>query len=732
MDPLAEARQLFLDALALQEKGDLEQAEGLYKKALALAPERPSIMNNLAAVLFQSKKYVEARLLCERRLETNPEDAVALLNLGNCQDKLNSPQEALASYEKALKLKPDYASALINRGSVLLEQKRPQEAMASCERALAIEPNHAEALNNRGNALCELGRTEEALASYDRALLLNPAYADALSNRGNALRGLKRMEEALASYDRALAIKPDHAKASSSRGNALLELKRLQEALASYDRALATEPDYANALSARGEVLRLLERHGEAIESYRRLLVVKPGYDYASGCLLHTQLHSCDWGEYDEGVARIVEGVKTGKRADVPFQFLVISDSPAEQLKCARIFAADQYPAAAQPMWRGERYDHDRIRVAYLSADLREHVMAYCLLQLFEAHNQARFETTAISFGLDTPSEMRSRLKGAFSRFVDVRRKSDREVAQLLRDLEIDIAIDLNGFTTDCRAMIFAHRPAPVQVNYLGYPGTMGVDFIDYILADRFVIPEQHRSHYAEQIAYLPDAYMTSDSRRVITDRTPTRLEAGLPGQGFVFCSFSNSYKLNPAVFDSWMRLLGRVKGSVLWLRETGEEALRNLRSEAARRGVAPERLVFAPRTEKIEDHLARHRLADLSLDTLPYNAHSTTSDALWAGLPVVTCMGTTFAGRVGASLLSAIGLNELITHSLEEYEALILELATNPKHLADIRSKLTANRATHPLFDTDRFRRHIEAAYTTMWERYQRGEPPASFAVDK
>jgi predicted O-linked N-acetylglucosamine transferase (SPINDLY family) len=303
-------------------------------------------------------------------------------------------------------------------------------------------------------------------------------------------------------------------------------------------------------------------------------------------------------------------------------------------------------------------------------------------------------------------------------------------VADLLRELEIDIAVDLNGFTTGSRTRIFAFRAAPIQVNYLGYPGTMGADYIDYILADRVVIPEQHHPYYMEKVVYLPDSYQVNDSKRVIADRTPARAEAGLPEQGFVFCSFNNNYKISPAVFDVWMRLLDKVEGSVLWLYKSSAAAMRNLKKQAADKGIAPERLVFAPKI-KLEDYLARHRLADLALDTLPYNGHGTTSDALWAGLPVLTCLGTTFAGRVAASLLNAIGLNELITHALEEYEALALELAANRERLAEIKSKLAENRNTFPLFNTDRFRRHIEAAYTTMWERYQRGEPPESFAVE-
>jgi len=729
MDRLAEAKQLFLDALALHERGDLEQAKRVYQETLALAPERPSVMNNLAAVFIELKKYSEAKLLCVRLLEMNPEDETALLNLGNCQLKLDSAGEALLSYDKALRVKPGYADALNSRGSALLELKRPQEALESLDRALAVKPDYAEALNNRGNVLLELKRPGDALASYDRALAIKPDYAEALYNRGSGLLELKRPQEALASYDRALAIKRDYAEALNNRGNALLELNRPEEALASFDRALATKPDYADALNNRGNALLELNRLEELIESHRNLLSIKPDYDYARGYLLHARMQCCEWAEYDESAAKISEDTAAGKRADSPFNFLAVSESAADQLRCSRIFVADKYPAAAQPVWRGEQYSHDRIRVAYLSADLRRHAVANLIAGLFEAHDRTRFEITAISMGPDENDEMRTRLRAAFNRFIDVSSKSDQEVALLLRELEIDIAVDLQGFTKGCRPGILSHRAAPVQVNYLGYPGTMGAHYIDYIIGDRCVIPREHHSGYAEKVIYLPDCYQVNDSKRKIAAHTPTRAELGLPEQGFVFCCFNNNHKINPRVFDVWMRLLNEVQGSVLWLLEDNGTVVRNLRHEAERRGIASGRVIFAQRV-KMEEHLARQRLADLFLDTLPYNAHVTASDALWAGLPVVTRIGSAFAGRVAASLLNAVGLPELITSSWEDYEALALKLAADRELLADIKARLAQHRGTYPLFNTDRFRRHIEAAYVTMWERGQRGEPPASFAV--
>ena len=348
---------------------------------------------------------------------------------------------------------------------------------------------------------------------------------------------------------------------------------------------------------------------------------------------------------------------------------------------------------------------------------------------LFEKHDRERFETIAMSFLPEDPSATGQRVKAAFSRFVDVSRASDREVAGLMRELEVDIAVDLMGFTADNRTAIFAHRAAPIQVNYLGFPATMGADYIDYIIADRFVIPEDKRAYCSEQVVYLPESFQANDDQRKIGETIPTRLEAGLPETGFVFCSFNNSYKINPAIFDVWMRLLKTVAGSVLWLVADSLSVQNNLRREAGKRDVEASQLIFAPRLP-YADHLARFRLADLFLDTLPFNAAATASDALWAGVPVLTCAGEAFASRIAGSLLNAVGLPDLITYSMEDYEALALKLATTPAMLSELRARLARNRTTHPLFDTDRFRRHIEAAYITMWERVQRGEPPVSFAV--
>jgi len=663
-----------------------------------------------------------------RALKLNPNCAPAHASLGDAWLALGRFAEALASFDCALAIEPERSELLNNRGNALLKLERHEEALASYDHALAIKPA-AEIHFNRGNLLLELGRSKEALADYDSALAIKPDYAEALYKRGTALRDLKRPAQALIAYTSALAIKPDYAEVLCDRGNALLELNRHEQAIVDYERALAIRPRFAEAYYNRGVALSAIARHQEAADQFAELLRVAPDFPYARGELLYSRLHCCDWTDYADNVRRIQTHVAAGRRAAKPFVFLSVSESPLDQMQCAKTYCKDKCAASATALWKGEQYRHDALRVAYISADFYDHATAYLTADLFELHDKSRFETYAISLGPDRKDAMRARLENAFSHFVAVRDRSDSEVAQLLRDLEIDIAVDLKGYTQDSRPNILAFRPAPIQVNYLGYPGTMGASFIDYILADRYTIPEQQRSLYSETVVYLPDSYQPNDSKRRIIAPSATRQESGLPKAGFVFCSFVSHYKIVPRVFDSWMRILAAINGSVLWLLAGNEEAVRNLRRRAQIRGIDPERLIFAPRA-KLQQHLARHRFADLFLDTLPVNAHTTASDALWAGLPILTCLGSGFAGRVAGSLLNAVGLTELIAETSEDYEAMAVALAQDPDRLAAIRTKLAQNRSTHPLFDTDRLRRHIESAYEMMSERCQRGERPRSFSV--
>jgi protein O-GlcNAc transferase len=616
---------------------------------------------------------------------------------------------------------------------VLFSATRYDEALSAAERAVALKPDFAEGWQARGNALHELKRHDEALDAYDKALGLHPHFAGAWHGRGNALNALKRYHEALIACDKALALAPDLTAAWLGRGFALIELRRHHEALRAFDRVGALMPNLVEVWLGRSSAYIELGQLDKALSACDRALAIKPDLERTRGGRLHIKLQLSDWTNVNAEISNVIASVRAHEAPIAPFEFLAISSSPADQLLCAKQELADH--RSFSTAWRGQTYAHDRIRIGYFSADLRNHAVGHLAVGLLEAHDKSRFETIALSFGPDDNSDLRRRIKSAVEHFIDVENVSDADLTALICRREIDILIDLTGFTAHSRSNVLARRVAPIQVNFLGYSGTMGADCIDYIIADRTVIPEDHFRFYTEQVVWLPDtyqpnAYRADGDKRRIPERLPTRAECNLPEAGFVFCSFNNTYKITPAIFDLWMRLLRAVPDSVLWLSKPSPTAEANLGREAEQRGVARERIIFAPRVPGMSDHLARQRHADLFLDTLPYNAHTTASDALWAGLPVLTCLGETFAGRVAASLLNAVGLPELITTSLEDYDALALKLAREPPLLASIKAKLDRNRNAYPLFDTSRFTRHIEAAYTTMWERYQNGTAPQAFVV--
>jgi predicted O-linked N-acetylglucosamine transferase (SPINDLY family) len=681
--------------------------------------------------LHRQGKLADAERCYGEVLQRQPDNFEALHLLGVIARQTRRPAEALASYDKAIALKPDHAVAHYNRGNALTDLKRPAEALASYDKAIALKPDVAEAHYNRGNALRDLNRPAEALASYDKAIALKPEVAEAHNNRGTVLTELKRRAEALASYDRAIALKPDVAEAHNNRGNALRDLNRHTEALVSYDKAIALKPDFAEAHNNRGNALRDLNRPAEALASYKKAIALKPDFEFLHGDLMYMQMTICDWRNFDTQLAQLVHKIEQAKKVSHPFAVLAATNSPELQRKAAEIYALAKYPLNIALPKIAKRQRRNKVRIAYVSGDFRQHAIAYSIVGLIEALDRDRFDVIGISLRSEDPSEIGQRMKRAFSKFIDVSGMSDQAVVRLMRELEVDIAIDVMGYISGSRTNIFAQRAAPVQVGHIGFPGTMGAEYIDYVIADRIVIPLEDFSFFSEKIVLMPDTYWATDQKLAIAQRKPTRSEAGLPNNAFVFCCFNNSYKITPAVFDCWMRILKRVDGSVLWLFEANATATSNLGNEALARGVSPERLVFAKRMP-LSDHLARHCLADLFLDTLPYNAHTTTSDALWSGLPVLTCLGETFAGRVAASLLNATGLPDLVTTTLEAYEQLAIDLATHPEKLAAIKHKLAENRLTMSLFDTQLFTKRIEAAYSAMYERYQAGLPPDHIVIPK
>lgn len=753
---------LLQQASNAHQAGRLDEAQNLYGKLLSAEPGNAQALHLRGIACHQQNRHDEALHWIEKALAVKPAWPEALANAGVMLEALGRPADAVARYEASLKLLRS-ADTLNNLANALLSLGRNEEALASYDAAVAAMPNHNSAWNNRANALRALNRLPEALASFDkalavqpqlyviwnnrstvarelkrydealtgteRALALNPNYADGWNGRGAVLLDMRREKDALACFDRALVINNAHADAWSNRGMVLYGQLRLGEALESFNRCLAIDPDHADGLYFRGFVLHDMKRPHEAIASFDRLAAHDPGHRYVLGGLAATALSICDWPRVGEMVQRMRDDAMDGRCILPPLLVLGYCDDPALQQQAAIHGARDRLRSLPPPLWKGENYGHDRIRIAYLSSDFYEHATAYLTAELFERHDRNHFEIIAVSYGPDDKSPMRARLMAGFDRFIDVTGKGDADVARLIRELEVDILVDLKGHTRGGRPEILAFRPAPVQVNYLGYPGTMGASFFDYVIADAITLPHNQQQFYNEQIVHLPGSYQPNDRNRAISDKTPTRAEAGLPPKGFVFCCFNNNYKITQDVFDIWMRLLTQLPGAVVWLLEDNGHARDNLIAAAAARGIDPARLIFAPRLT-LPEHLARHRLADLFLDTLPYNAHTTASDALWAGLPLVTQTGKTFAGRVAASLLTAVGLPELVTHSAEEYEALVLALARDPARLKALRDRLGQNRATSALFDTEKFTRDIEAAYRQMHDRRVAGQTPEGFAV--
>ena len=684
--------------------------------------EVPALLHQ-AVALHQQGHVPQAQSLYEEILGIHPRHFEALQFLGISATDTGNPQLAVEFLDRAIAVRANVPEAHYNRANALQDLGRKPEALTGYDRAVALAPNFADAWYNRGILQRDLGQPEAALASLERALHLMPDDPEAHFNRALALKDLGRLGEAIASYDRAIALRPGHPESHYNRGNALHDLYRLEEALAAYERAVALNPAFAAAYYNLGNVLDKLKRTESALAAYECALSLKPDSDYLQGVCLFFRLLKCDWAALKAGRAELAARIGSGQKAVLPLHALTLVQSLGLQRRAAETWVDDLYPS------RGTRTapanpGRGRIRLGYFSADFRMHPVALLLAACLEAHDKTRFETTAFSLAPGAGDEMTRRIGRAVDRYVEVHAMSDQEIAQHARDAGIDIAINLGGYTQDSRTGAFAHGIAPVQVNFLGYPGTMGAPYMDYILADPTIVPDRLRHGYTEKVAWLA-SYMPGDRHRPIADKRFARAELGLPLDAFVFCCFNNYYKIGPETFDSWMRILAAVPHAVVWFSEGLEAGKVALRREAGLRGIDPGRLVFAARMPSMEEHLARQRAADLFIDTLPYNAHTTASDALWAGLPVLTCAGETFASRVAASMLIAIGLPELVAETPADYERLAVSLASEPGRLAKLRNRLEENRLSAPMFDTIAYTRNLESVFEQMHARHAAGLPP-------
>lgn len=676
------------------------------------------------------RDFPKALKSLDRALTLSPHNPDLYVDKGKILNEASRPEDALLCLDKALAINERHPIALDLKASILLLLKRPAEALEILDRLLKIARNHSRTLNNRGLALTELSRYDNAIESFRSAVASDFNNSEIWANLGNALFKSKSYNDALAAYSNALKLNPDFAEAWLGRGNTLASLKQYEDALSAAEKAIANKPDLAEAWGLRGGIYAHLRRPEEAVLAYSAAMRADQDLPFVKGNLLHQKMLCCDWSNIEGIIAEIERDIELKKPAAEPFGWQGIANSERSLQKAAEICAATLYPGDPAAIAHGiAENTTGKIRVGYLSGEFRVHATSHLLTGVLEEHDRSRFDVFIFDNGWDDKSDLRRRIAASAYEIIEITNLNDASAVTAIRKAGVDILVNMNGYFGDHRMGIFARRAAPIQVNYLGFPGTFGCDYIDYVVADRFVIPEDRKSFYTEKVVHLPHCYQPNDCTKTIATTIFKREDLGLPQRDFVFCCFNNSYKIVPDLFDCWARILKHVDKSVLWLLKSNASAVSNLIKEAVARGISPDRLVFADRMP-LTDHLARHQLAGLFLDTLPYNAHTTASDALWAGLPVLTQTGTTFPGRVATSLLNAVGLPELAVRTQQEYEETAIHLATHPTELALLKNKLLKNKSTAPLFNTKQYTRHIEDAFRAMFDRRKQGLDPAHISV--
>ena len=672
-----------------------------------------------AITAHQEGRLEEADHLYQKILETQPTHPDANHNLGVLKVLLNKSADALLLFKIAVESNPSIEQYWYSYSNTLIREKKFKEAEAISRKAIKFKPNFVTIHFNLGFILNEIGKFKEAELSYKKAITLKPEFVEAYYNLGATLQALGRTDEAVESYKKAIMLKPKFVEAHNNLGVILKDLGKFDDAEASYKKAIEYKVDYAEALSNLGEVQKSLGRIDDSLSNYKYAYQLKPDLDYLLGALIHLKMNFCIWDDLPKNINMLTKKINNGEKASTPFALLSLIDDPSIHKKAAEIYSNDKFPRSNIFPRIPQYHDHEKIKIGYFSADFWNHPTSYLTAELYENHDRKKFEIHAFSFGLDTNDKFNIRIREGVDYFHDVQTMSDYDVVKLVRSLEIDIAIDLKGFTGMNRQGIFAMSTAPIQVSYLGYPGTMAVDYLDYLIADRTLILKEKEKDYSEKIVYMPNSYQPNVSKKSAFKSSLTRQDVGLPNRGFVFCCFNNQYKITPLTFAGWMRILKATDGSVLWLLVSNINAAKNLKKEAVKLGINEDRLIFANYIPN-EEHLKRIQLADLFIDTLPYNAHTTASDALRMGLPVLTCIGDSFAGRVAASLLNAVRLPELITTSQDQYESSAIALAKNPEKMKIIKDKLINNLNKTTLYDAALYTRNLEVAYSVMYKRFK------------
>jgi len=684
---MSEIHSNLIRALDLLKKNDFINAKLIYENILAVDKKNSDALFFLSVILIKFKNYKKAGDLLEQVVSIKPSFADAYNNLGICLEKLNDLDGAKKNYNLAIDNRPNFAEAYNNIGVVFQKLRNFDQAILQYKKAISYKNLYLDAYINLANLFKEIKQFEEAIKNYDLAINLNPNLAEVYNNKGNALKEIRKFEEAIKNYDLAINLSPNFAEAYFNAATALQDIKNFEKAVLYFEKALLLDKEIP----------------------------------FCKGYLLHAKMLCCNWSGLNELYKEIYNDVEKNRFSATPFGYQAICDDESNLQKCAQLYSSKRFPEIKNNLFSKKISKNKKIKIGYLCGEFREQATSILMTEVWEKHNKEDFEIIAFDSGWDDKSLRRNRIIKAFDKFIDISKVSDFDAAKLIYKEQIDILINLNGFFGTGRPVVFSYRPAGIQINYLGFPGTIGSKYIDYILCDKTVVPLESKKFYNEKIIYFPDSYQANDTKRNISDKKFLREELSLPKKSFVFCCFNNNYKITPNMFDVWARLLKKIDNSVLWLIEGNSEATENLKKEAKIRNIDASRLIFAKRM-KLEDHLARHKNADLFLDTLPYNAHTTASDSLWAGLPVLTCLGKAFPGRVAASLLRSLDLPELITYSENEYVAKAEELALNPERLRVIKNKLDTNKFSQPLFNAELFCRSVESAFKIIFEKYSLG----------
>ena len=718
---MSEIHSNLVRAFDLLKKNDFINAKLIYENILSVDKKNFDALFFLAVILINFKNYKKAKDLLEQVVLIKPNFADAYNNIGICLEKLNDLDGAIKNYNLAINNRPNFAEAHNNIGVVFQKLRNFDQAILQYKKAITYKNLYLDAYVNLANLFKEIKQFEEAIKNYDLAINLNPKLAEVYNNKGNALKEIRKFEEAIKNYDLAINLNPKLAEVYNNKGNALKEIRKFEEAIKNYDLAINLNPNFAEAYFNTATALQDIKNFEKAVLYFEKALLLDKEIPFCKGYLLHAKMLCCNWSGLNELYKEIYNDVEKNRYSATPFGYQAICDDESNLQKCAQLYSSKRFPEIKNNLFSKKVSKNKKIKIGYLCGEFREQATSILMTEVWEKHNKEDFEIIAFDSGWDDKSLRRNRIINAFDKFIDISKVSDLDAAKIIYKEQIDILINLNGFFGTGRPVVFSYRPAGIQINYLGFPGTIGSKYIDYILCDQTVVPPESKKFYNEKIIYLPDSYQANDTKRNISDKKFLREELSLPKESFVFCCFNNNYKITPNMFDVWARLLKKIDNSVLWLIDGNSEATENLKKEAKIRNIDVSRLIFAKRM-KLEDHLARHKNADLFLDTLPYNAHTTASDSLWAGLPVLTCLGKAFPGRVAASLLKSLNLPELITYSENEYISKAEELALNPEKLTLIKNKLDTNKFSQPLFNTELFCRNLESAFKIIFEKYSLG----------